>query len=1247
MRDRCPKILFGLVLSVILTMALGGTARAQTDDLPPGRPASRTFTGRDGLPQASGMALTTDNRGYLWIATQDGAARFNGRSWTVFNMPDRTVSNFVREAVAASDGSVWFGRQDGGAARLAPDGSWESFSTRNGLPDNRVNCIFERKISDTKSEIWLGTNGGGLAVFSEGRWSVFNRNSGQIPNDRILCFAETVEGERKFLWIGTGGGLVRFDGSKWEMMPAPSNFRNQRVRATFLSKGPDGSQVFWIGGSEGGVAKFVKGQWETFNFPSTNHVTALTETRAPDGTLTLWVGTDGDGVYRFSKGVWSRFDTASGLPNMTIWSFLKSDGPDGNTTGLWIGTDGGLMQIRFGRWTSLDAGSGLRGNSIYGMFRSPDGSGRMWFGTRGEGLVKYEGGKWSAATERDGLPTNTVFSVCETRRADGGVTVWAGTQAGLGRNDGSGWKQVLEYPEMKNATIRGLVETDGLNGRRGLWVISSTMGLLRFEDDKWSRISVEDGLPTNLLHCVTETRGRDGRPVLWVGTETGGLARLENGKWRVFNTQSGLPNNTVMSLQEVVYPDGKRFLWAGTEGSGVCLVDLDAPEVSFRVISDESTPSIPNNTVYQVRVDNRKRVYLFTNKGVARLTRRAGTALDFDVENFNGEDGLVSEEFNGGASFSDSAGRIWGGTPAGAVMFDPSAEVPDGQKKPVVIEQAVRLGELKLPFVSGSSLSYTECNLAFEFALLGGLPDSRIRYRTQLIGFEPEPTGWSNEYKRSFTNLPAGDYRFQVWARNEAGVESGPVEWRFSVRPAPWLTWWAFVGYFVLAFAVVYGGVQARLRALRQRTIELEVKVTERTSELADAVESLKTAQDETVRKNEQLVRAKDEVERKNLELDKKNQELDRKVEELVIAQKRADRIFSALAEALPGTVLDGKYRLDEKIGAGGFGAVFKGTHLSLDRRVAVKVFRPAPGNDTSEAVERFRREGISASRVNHPNAVAVLDSGVSTDGIAYLVMELLDGHSLGQELRLNGKLPLGRCAAILKPLCDVLETAHSQGIIHRDIKPDNIFLHQSPEGEVVKVVDFGIAKMLGENTLGNSNELTLTGSFVGTPLYMSPERFNRQPFDGRADVYSVAVLAFEMLCGRPPFVIGAAGPFALIMDHLQTPPPLLRAFHPDFPQEIEEIVQMGLSKDPNDRPGAATFGNGFWVAARQYVAVDGTTSPVSVGGGHEDVPTAAGLVTPPVLTLDTDPQVFSRPTMKGEAKSFSSFPSPSNKEEK
>ncbi|HUS17988.1 MAG TPA: response regulator, partial [Chloroflexia bacterium] len=170
----------------------------------------------------------------------------------------------------------------------------------------------------------------------------------------------------------------------------------------------------------------------------------------------------------------------------------------------------------------------------------------------------------------------------------------------------------------------------------------------------------------------------------------------------------------------------------------------------------------------------------------------------------------------------------------------------------------------------------------------------------------------------------------------------------------------------------------------------------------------------------------------------------------------------SSLGDIGPGTIIGGKYRLDEPIGSGAAGAVYKATHLVLGSQVAVKVLK-TPAAPTAEQRARFQREGVAAVRIKHPNAVGVSDFAVTPEGITYLVMELLEGYSLAEELQSAGTLTLARCAEILIPICDVLHEAHSLGIIHRDLKPANIFLHQTRTAEIVKVVDFGIAKILDE----------------------------------------------------------------------------------------------------------------------------------------------------------------------------------------
>ena len=271
-------------------------------------------------------------------------------------------------------------------------------------------------------------------------------------------------------------------------------------------------------------------------------------------------------------------------------------------------------------------------------------------------------------------------------------------------------------------------------------------------------------------------------------------------------------------------------------------------------------------------------------------------------------------------------------------------------------------------------------------------------------------------------------------------------------------------------------------------------------------------------------------------------------------------------AQALPGTVLAGRYRLDALIGGGSFGTVFRARHLELEREVAVKVLATSAGTDP-EALARFRREGASACRVQHPNAVAVLDFGVNQGGVAYLVMELLHGHSVERELEVKSQLPPRRCAEIMVPVCSALAAAHAVGLLHRDIKPSNVFLHQTPQGEVPKILDFGIAKMSGEAAIGQS--LTVDGSLLGTPAYMAPERFRRGPYGTPSDVYSTGVMLYEMLSGRLPFIPSSADPLALVAMQAEEDPPALRARCPEASPALAGLVKATLSRNPDGRPSA------------------------------------------------------------------------------
>ena len=275
----------------------------------------------------------------------------------------------------------------------------------------------------------------------------------------------------------------------------------------------------------------------------------------------------------------------------------------------------------------------------------------------------------------------------------------------------------------------------------------------------------------------------------------------------------------------------------------------------------------------------------------------------------------------------------------------------------------------------------------------------------------------------------------------------------------------------------------------------------------------------------------------------------------------------TVLAAVGPGSVLAGKYRLEEELGAGSFGAVYRATHLGFDQPVAVKVLQ-TPVDETSETLARFRQEGKSAFRLQHPNVVSVLDFNFAEGSFAFLVMELLKGHNLEQELKRRGRLSPERCGEILAPICDALTEAHALGIIHRDIKPANIYLHQSRRGEVVKVLDFGIAKMVGDAAM--DQHLTLDEGILGTPAYMAPERLSGRDYDGRSDVYALGVVAYQLLAGRPPFVSEKNEAMAVAMMHLTHNAEPLRNLRSDITPALESVVTAALEKDPKSRPTAA-----------------------------------------------------------------------------
>jgi serine/threonine protein kinase len=267
--------------------------------------------------------------------------------------------------------------------------------------------------------------------------------------------------------------------------------------------------------------------------------------------------------------------------------------------------------------------------------------------------------------------------------------------------------------------------------------------------------------------------------------------------------------------------------------------------------------------------------------------------------------------------------------------------------------------------------------------------------------------------------------------------------------------------------------------------------------------------------------------------------------------------------EAQEGEVL-GNYQLERLLGEGSMGRVFQARHIRLGRQVALKVLRPQHARDSS-FVRRFFQEARSVNQINHEHIVEIFDFAEEPQyGHVYCVMELLRGQSLSAAMQ-EEKLTLARIQRIGVQVCAALGAAHKVGVVHRDVKPDNLFLvHRGGQADFVKVLDFGVAKILTSEGTGN----TLDGTIIGTPTYMAPEQAAGLPVDHRADIYAVGNLLYEMLSGRPPFQAAAFGQL-VVQIITQSPPPLperLASGEP-MPPALAELVLRCLSKEPENRP--------------------------------------------------------------------------------
>ncbi|HLA78339.1 MAG TPA: diguanylate cyclase [Vicinamibacteria bacterium] len=832
-----PGAVLSLLLAAGATPALAGDPASIAES---GRSAIKIYSDQDGLPQNSIEAVSFDRQGYLWLGTQDGAVRYNGREWVSLSMPRPTVANWVSSILLDQDGSLWFGTRGDGVHRYR-DGRFHSFGVDEGFPDPQVLAL-QQTLERGRPVVWAGTADHGLIRIAEDKVEQVEAPA-DTPFVRVNALA-TAGGEEGApgLWVGTERGLLHLSGRSWTAWDRRDfGLPSDHVLSVLETEAPGGSRALWVG-TEHGLAVREHGTWRVVplsNGMKNDYVYRLAATRTLAGEPVVWMGTEG-GLSRLEAGRWRFWNMARGLPSNVIRTLTPVASANGPTT-LWIGSFGGLVRLTEGKWTSYTHNTGLAENAVFSIQEfAPD---DMWFGTLGGGLSRLRDGRWSQVSRYRERPIPAVMSLLKARGPQGGAELWVGTRgSGLLRFDGGSWSEILPLEALPDTWIYALLETG--SAERGLtrWV-GTRKGLLRLQGRERRVYTKDSGLPHDHVVALLASHDAQGRPTLWIGTRGGGVAclDLESGRFSTYDPQHSVGGLRVGSLLETSGPGSRRFLWISSNGAGVYRLDLADPAAGFVNFSESSLPALPSDLIYQMREDAAGRLYFFTRRGVARFTPRqpdATNPAEYAVFTYTSGDGLPSNGCTQGSSFVDHLGRLWTGTVAGAAMFDPAEEREDRLGKPLYLESATRVGSGRA-LSPGAVLEYGENHLVFRYALLSYHREGDTRYQVQLAGLDAAPSDWIADGRKEYTTLPPGTYLFRVWGRDYAGNQSGPVELAFRIRPAFWQTWWAFLAYALLAAAGVALVFRLRLHHLKARAAQLEARVAERTAELEAANRAL------------------------------------------------------------------------------------------------------------------------------------------------------------------------------------------------------------------------------------------------------------------------------------------------------------------------------------------------------------------------------------------------------------------------
>jgi ligand-binding sensor domain-containing protein/tRNA A-37 threonylcarbamoyl transferase component Bud32 len=1020
------------------------------------------------------------------------------------------------------------------------------YTAQDGLPQSSVLCLLQT----SDGYIWMGTYEG-VARFDGVRFTVFDSsNTPEMQGNRVRVLLEDHEST---LWIGTSGGLIRYRDGRFENFTTRHGLSNDFIVSLYQ----DRSKRLWVGTTRG-LNGYENGAFAAYVFEDEKEEVNYISCLAEDKEGNLWAGTSGSGLHLLRDGKLTHPELP-GLPaNLDVRALFADD-----KGRLWIGASGnGLYVLEEGKIKNYMPRDGLSGKDVRALYQ--DSHGCMWIGTNGTGLNRFNDNVFTFLASAKGFFNSPIRAIMEDREG----SLWLGTRDGLSQLTQGKFTVYNRRSGMPADIARTMLQDKDSS----IWIGTVGGGLVHFKDNRFTTIGKDRGMKS--LHIWTIARGGDGS--LWAGTYGGGLHQLKNGEVvRVYTTRNGLSNNVVRA----VHVDASGFVWVGTNGGGVD--KLDPKTGSFTNYNTGN--GLSDNFVYAISGDKNGKIWIGTFYGFINSIH------DGKITVYGKNKGFGDQAIWSIYPDKDEPGTLWIGTDGGGLI----RFRPEGNR-----------------FTRFTTRDGLFSNQAFEV-----LDD---RKGNLWLNCNKGIFYVSKKQLEEFVAKRIASIPYKAFGRSVGGkhIEStGPAQ-PAAMRTADGSLWFP-----TIRGAVVIDPERIKINTIPPLVVIEEVNVNEKTvytypepvpetitlppgkNRLDIKFTGLSFVTSPRVRFKCQLLGYDDKwlkdtgrgVSYTNLEpgdyrfrviacnsddvWNATGSSIDITQEaffwQTVWFQFLALAVFAVLSYLTIGFVkrhlkliafwkrkkIIGSYEVDDMIGAGGMGVVYR-VHSLLDRSktYAMKVMKDELLKDEVQK-KRFKNESMLVDRIDHPNIVKVHERG-EHNGNLYIVMELLEGQTLAERYDEGTYPEVDQCIRIMSQVAHILVLLHREDIVHRDLKPENIMLiEKDGDPDCVKLLDFGIAR--GQHL----PHLTETGQVLGTISYMPPEVVHKGDFSTAVDVYSLGIIGYEMLTRNRPFTGDQL--MDTMKDIMVLIPKEPIELNPNLQPRLSTLIMEMIAKDSLQRPDA------------------------------------------------------------------------------